>query len=58
MYDPPPLQHANDTLWEAIVERLQLQGFDASPRLTRDVDLDEAWGHPGLLLDQACAYPW
>ncbi|HEY0649753.1 hypothetical protein [Phenylobacterium sp.] len=39
MYDPPPLRYANDTLWEAIAERLQLQGFDAPTRLTRDVDL-------------------
>jgi ABC-type phosphate/phosphonate transport system substrate-binding protein len=57
MYDQPPIQHANDTLWAAIAERLQLQGVEAPLRLTRDVDLDEVWTHPGLLLGQACAYP-
>lgn len=58
MYDQPWLQAANDRLWSAVASCLRSQGTaDVPEHLTRDVDLDDVWRSPRLLLGQTCGYP-
>lgn len=58
MYDPPELNGANDTLWQALAQRLRQAGLAGVPeRLTRRDDLRAMWRDPGLLLGQTCGYP-
>ena len=58
MYDPPELNGANDTLWQALAQRLRQAGLSGVPeRLTRRDDLRAMWCDPGLLLGQTCGYP-
>lgn len=59
MYDLPELFEANDRLWAAIAERLRAAGIsDVPARLTRDLEPEAVWRAPGLLLAQACGYPY
>jgi ABC-type phosphate/phosphonate transport system substrate-binding protein len=59
MYDLPELSEANDQLWAAIAERLRASGIAGVPdRLTRDRAPEAVWSEPGLLLAQACGYPY
>jgi ABC-type phosphate/phosphonate transport system substrate-binding protein len=59
MYDLPELEEANDRLWSAIAERLWAAGIDDAPaRLRRDLAPEQVWAAPGLLLAQACGYPY
>ena len=59
MYDLPELAEANDRLWAAIAERLWASGIEEAPaRLTRDLAPAAVWNAPGLLLAQACGYPY
>jgi ABC-type phosphate/phosphonate transport system substrate-binding protein len=59
MYDLPELFEANDQLWAAIAERLQAAGVAGVPaRLTRGLAPETVWSAPGLLLAQACGYPY
>lgn len=57
MYDPPELHAANDALWQALRRQLARDGVEAPESLTRDVDLDEVWRDPDLLLAQTCGQP-
>lgn len=58
MYDQPWLRPANDRLWAAIAGHLKAAGVAGVPEtLTRDVDLDDIWRSPRLLLGQSCGYP-
>ena len=58
MYDFPPLQAAHDALWRAVASSLEALGVRGVPaHLTRNIDHREVWGHPNLLLAQACEYP-
>ncbi len=54
MYDPPPLQAANDRFWQAIRARLG-RGPEA---LTRGGDPWAIWRSPDLLFGQTCGYPY
>ena len=59
MYDLPPVQAANDTLWRQVARGLQAAGFrDVPERLERDRPLEAVWNDPDLLLAQACGYPF
>jgi ABC-type phosphate/phosphonate transport system substrate-binding protein len=58
MYDFPQLQDATDAFWAAVARRLTAAGLDGVPHdLTRDLGHRQVWGHPALLLAQACEYP-
>jgi ABC-type phosphate/phosphonate transport system substrate-binding protein len=58
MYDFPELREAHDALWAAVADRLIGAGLADVPRhLTLDLDHRAVWGHPRLLLGQACEYP-
>ncbi len=57
MYDFPELVPAHDALWSALRERLAARGVPAPPGLTRSLGHLATWGHPRLLLGQACEYP-
>ena len=57
MYDPPELQEANDALWAALRQRLEVRGVAAPPGLTRTSDLDALWSSSDLLIAQTCGYP-
>jgi ABC-type phosphate/phosphonate transport system substrate-binding protein len=59
MYDLPELMEANDRLWASIAERLRASGIaDVPARLTRGPAPEAVWAAPGLLLAQACGYPY
>jgi ABC-type phosphate/phosphonate transport system substrate-binding protein len=58
MYDFPWTAPANDELWRAVAVRLGAAGLTAPSSLTRDVDLHDLWVSPGLILGQACGYPY
>jgi ABC-type phosphate/phosphonate transport system substrate-binding protein len=58
MYDLPWLKAANDRLWNEIAVRLREHGVSEIPeRLVRNMDLDDVWRSPRLLLGQTCGYP-
>ncbi len=54
MYDPPELHHANNRFWQGIRAHL---GYGPA-RLTRDMDVMQAWTSPDLLLSQTCGMPF
>ncbi|MBS0123229.1 phosphate/phosphite/phosphonate ABC transporter substrate-binding protein [Thetidibacter halocola] len=54
MYDLPPLQQANDRLWQAIRAALCW----GPPRLDRFIGVWEAWRSPVLVLSQTCSLPY
>ena len=54
MYDMAPLRPANDRLWAGIRAALG-HGPD---HLTRDMDFQEIWQSPQLLLAQTCGLPY
>jgi ABC-type phosphate/phosphonate transport system substrate-binding protein len=58
MYDMPPVQAANDRLWQAIRDRLRAQGVDAPEALLRAGDLFGQWESPDLILSQTCGMPY
>jgi hypothetical protein len=58
MYDWPEVQWANDALWAAIAERLRARGIDAPDALDRARPSEDVWLDPGLLLSQACGFPF
>jgi ABC-type phosphate/phosphonate transport system substrate-binding protein len=59
MYDLPELAAANDQLWAAVAERLRAAGVAGVPaQLTRGLEPEAVWSAPGLLLAQACGYPY
>lgn len=58
MYDLPWLKAANDRLWSEIAVRLRDLGVpDVPERLERNMDLEDVWRSPRLLLGQTCGYP-
>lgn len=59
MYDPPPLQAANDRLWQLIRAGLRRRGLNAPEALTRGEDAYwPAWQSPALVLSQTCGLPF
>jgi ABC-type phosphate/phosphonate transport system substrate-binding protein len=59
MYDfAPPIQAANDRLWQGIRDRLRQQGMQAPDSLDRQGSHDSLWLAPDLVLAQTCGYPY
>lgn len=59
MYDPAPLQGANDLLWALVRDGLRARGVDAPDALTRGAGAYwNAWQDPALVLGQTCGYPF
>jgi ABC-type phosphate/phosphonate transport system substrate-binding protein len=59
MYDSvPPVQAANDRLWQGIRDRLRAAGFQAPDVLDRNISYDGIWLEPDLVLAQTCGYPY
>lgn len=59
MYDPAPLQGANDRFWTLIRDGLLARGIAAPAALTRGVDdLWQLWTAPDLVLAQTCGFPY
>ncbi len=59
MYDPPPLQGANDRLWAGARDRLRARGIAAPEALTRGAEeLWPIWTAPDLVLAQTCGFPF
>lgn len=54
MYDMAPLHGANDRFWALIRDALG----EGPARLTRDMDFNEIWQSPDLLLAQTCGLPY
>lgn len=59
MYDPAPLQGANDRLWAGVRDHLRAHGMAAPEGLTRGgTAYWTAWQSPKLVLSQTCGYPF
>jgi ABC-type phosphate/phosphonate transport system substrate-binding protein len=59
MYDPAPLQGANDRFWSLIRDGLLTRGIAAPAALARGVDdLWPLWTAPDLVLAQTCGFPY
>lgn len=59
MYDSvPPVQAANDLLWQGIRDRLRVAGYEAPEALDRTISYDGIWLEPDLVLAQTCGYPY
>lgn len=59
MYDPPPLQGANDRFWAGIRDGLRARGIAAPEALARGADdLWPVWTAPDLVLAQTCGFPF
>lgn len=59
MYDPAPLQGANDALWAGLRDRLRAAGIAAPEALTRGPGAYwPAWEDPGLVFSQTCGLPY
>ena len=59
MYDAvPPVQAANDRIWQGIRDRLRGAGYAAPEALDRDISYDGIWLLPDLVLAQTCGYPY
>lgn len=59
MYDPAPLQVANDRLWSLVRDGLRARGLAAPEALTRGEGAYwPAWTAPDLVLGQTCGFPY
>ncbi|NML75112.1 PhnD/SsuA/transferrin family substrate-binding protein [Rhizobium sp. S-51] len=59
MYDMlAPVREGNDRLWHFVRGRLRASGFGAPDDLDRLSPYDAPWHDPGLVLAQACGYPY
>ena len=59
MYDPAPLQGANDRFWALIREGLRARGVEAPEALTRGEGAYwPAWQAPDLVFSQTCGFPF
>lgn len=59
MYDPAPLQAANDALWALVRDGLRARGIAAPEALTRGEGAYwPAWQAPDLVLSQTCGSPY
>jgi ABC-type phosphate/phosphonate transport system substrate-binding protein len=59
MYDSwPPVQAANDRLWQGIRDRLRAAGYEAPEALDREIDYHDIWLKPDLVMAQTCGYPY
>lgn len=59
MYDAvPPVQAANDRIWQGIRDRLRGAGYAAPEALDREISYDGIWLLPDLVLAQTCGYPY
>jgi ABC-type phosphate/phosphonate transport system substrate-binding protein len=59
MYDPPPLQAANDRYWVLIRDGMRSAGLTAPDALTRGPDAYwPAWHAQDLVLSQTCGLPY
>lgn len=59
MYDPAPLQGANDRYWGLIRDGLRARGVAAPDALTRGGNAYwTAWRAPDLVLSQTCGFPY
>jgi ABC-type phosphate/phosphonate transport system substrate-binding protein len=54
----PPVQAANDRLWQGIRDRLRGSGYDAPDVLDQVSAYDDTWLEPDLVLAQTCGYPY
>lgn len=58
MYDSPALRPATDAFWAVVRQALVARGIPGVPeRLSRDLEPEDLWTHPDLLLAQACGLP-
>ena len=58
MYDWPEIRAATDAWWRGLAEALRAEGLENVPdTLLRDVDMQELWAAPDLLISQTCGYP-
>lgn len=59
MYDPAPLQGANDRFWTLIRDGLRARGVQAPETLTRGKGAYwPAWRSPDLVFSQTCGFPF
>lgn len=59
MYDSwPPVQAANDRIWQGIRDRMRAAGYEAPEALDREIDYHDIWLKPDLVLAQTCGYPY
>lgn len=59
MYDPAPLQGANDRFWTLIRDGLRARGVQAPEALTRGEGAYwPAWRSPDLVFSQTCGFPF
>jgi ABC-type phosphate/phosphonate transport system substrate-binding protein len=58
MYDWPEVAWATDALWTAVAARLRSTGIAAPAALDRSRPSEDVWLDPGLVLSQACGYPF
>ncbi|HMO07438.1 MAG TPA: PhnD/SsuA/transferrin family substrate-binding protein [Paracoccaceae bacterium] len=59
MYDPGPVQAANDRLWALVRDGLRARGLPAPEALTRGEGAYwPAWTAPDLVLAQTCGFPY
>lgn len=58
MYDWPETAPAWDRFWEAIRAELAAAGIETETALRRRDDQHHGWLSPGLLLGQACGWPY
>jgi ABC-type phosphate/phosphonate transport system substrate-binding protein len=59
MYDSwPPVQAANDRIWQGIRDRLRGAGYEAPDALDREIAYHDIWLKPDLVLAQTCGYPY
>lgn len=59
MYDPAPLQAANDAFWVLVRDGLRARGITAPHALTRgEAAYWPAWTAPDLVFSQTCGFPF
>ncbi len=58
MYDWPELREEHDSFWLVLQKNLNAQGINAPLNLTRNIDDQQHWLSPKLLLGQTCGFPY
>ena len=57
MYDWPEMRGHTDALWRAMASALKAHGMDAPTALTRNLDQEDLWLAPDLLIAETCTGP-